>query len=99
MAQAALADIREGPRRVDLLGLHSGRIAYWLVLPLIGLEAVFVFYPILRGILVSVEGPAGGIDFSNYATMLRDPDFLWVMLRTLVFTVLIVVIVLTVGLA
>ena len=98
MAQAAIADVSERPRRLDLFGVHSGRIAYWLVLPLIALETVFVFYPIVRGILVSVEGPTGGIDFSNYATMLRDPDFFWIIVRTLVFTVLIDVIVLLVGL-
>jgi multiple sugar transport system permease protein len=98
MAEAATAVTPGPPRRVDVFGVHSGRIAYWLVLPLIAVETVFVFYPIARGILVSVEG-ADGIDFSNYSQMLSDPDFLWIMIRTLVFTVLIDVIVLLVGLA
>src|SRR5579862_4370673 len=97
MAGAAIVGASERPRRRDPFGAHSGGIAYWLILPLILLETVFVFYPIVRGILVSVQGPAGGIDFSNYATMLGDPDFLWIMIRTLLFTVLIDVIVLLVG--
>jgi ABC-type sugar transport system permease subunit len=97
MAQAASAEPLQRPRRVDLFGVHSGRFAYWLVLPLIALEAVFVFYPIARGVLVSVEGPEG-FDLSNYRGMLTDPDFFWIMVRTLVFTVLIDVIVLVVGL-
>src|ERR1044071_9950365 len=98
MAEAATAGTLGPLSRLDILGVHSGRIAYWLVLPLIAVEAVFVFYPIARGILVSVEG-ADGIDFSNYRQMLSDPDFLWIMIRTLLFTVLIDGIVLLVGLA
>jgi multiple sugar transport system permease protein len=98
MTQAAIAGLAERPRRFDLFGVHSGRIAYWLILPLLLLETAFVFYPIVRGIMVSLQGPAGGIDFSNYAAMLGDPDFLWIMIRTLVFTILIDVIVLFVGL-
>jgi len=79
-------------------GVRSGGFAYWFVLPLVLVEAVFVFYPILRSVLTSVENVSGAIDFSNYTQMLSDPDFWWIMARTLLFTVLVDVIVLLVGL-
>ena len=61
------------------------RCPYLLVLPALALEGVLILYPIVRGSLFSLEGPAGlGLD--NYRFMLRDPDF-WRMLgHTFVYT-------------
>jgi len=71
--------------------------AYWLILPLLVLEAVFLVYAIFRGIAASVEGP-DGFDLSNFRQMLVDPDFWRIMLRTLVFTTLVDIIILIAGL-
>jgi multiple sugar transport system permease protein len=73
-------------------------VAYSLILPLLALEGVFLVYPIFRGIATSVENPDGSYDFSNFSTMLADPDFWAIMLRTLLFTVLVDVAVLLTGL-
>jgi multiple sugar transport system permease protein len=73
-------------------------VAYWLILPLLALEAVFLVYPIFRGIATSVQNEEGGLDFSHYTDMLADPDFWAIMLRTLVFVVLVDVAVLLTGL-
>ena len=72
--------------------------AYWLILPLLVLESVFLVYAIVRGIAASVEGPAGGFDLDNFRQMLGDPDFWGIMSRTLVFTTLVDVIILMSGL-
>lgn len=79
-------------------GTHSRRLPYGLVLPVVVVEAVFVLYPILRGVLASVETP-GGISLANYRDMLSDPDFWWVMARTIAFTLMVDACVLAVGLA
>lgn len=74
-------------------------VAYWLILPLLALEGLFLVYPIFRGIAASFENPdSGGYDLSNFSTMLADPDFWAIMLRTLVFVVLVDVAVLLTGL-
>jgi multiple sugar transport system permease protein len=74
-------------------------VAYWLILPLLALEGVFLVYPIFRGIATSFQNPDdGGYDLSNFSTMLADPDFWAIMLRTLVFVVLVDVAVLLTGL-
>ena len=74
-------------------------VAYWLILPLLALEGLFLAYPILSGIASSFVNPdSGGYDFSNFSTMLADPDFWAIMIRTLVFVLLVDVAVLLTGL-
>lgn len=73
-------------------------VAYWLILPLLALEGIFLVYPILRGIASSFQNPDGGYDLSNFSTMLADRDFWAIMVRTLVFVVLVDVAVLLTGL-
>lgn len=73
-------------------------VAYWLILPLLALEGIFLVYPILRGIASSFQNPDGGYDLSNFSTMLADPDFWAIMVRTLAFVVLVDVAVLLTGL-
>jgi multiple sugar transport system permease protein len=90
-----IAEQREAPAR----GLIDGRaLPYLLVLPALALESVLILYPIVRGSLFSLEGPAGlGLD--NYRFMLRDPDF-WRMLgHTFVYTLAVDVAILIVALA
>jgi multiple sugar transport system permease protein len=85
-----------GPHRRHRLG---DGVAYWLILPLLALEGVFLVYPILRGIAASFQNPDdGSYGLSNFSTMLADPDFWAIMLRTLVFVVLVDVAVLLTGL-
>jgi multiple sugar transport system permease protein len=85
-----------GPHRRYRLG---DGVAYWLILPLLALEGVFLVYPIFRGIATSFQNPDdGSYDLSNFSTMLADPDFWAIMLRTLVFVVLVDVAVLLTGL-
>ncbi len=38
--------------------LSGASTVLWLILPLLALEGLFLGYPILRGILTSVEAPA-----------------------------------------
>ncbi len=80
-------------------GVLAGRaLPYLLVLPVLVLEAVLILYPIGRGALFSLEGPAGGLGLDNYRYMLADPDF-WRMLgHTLVYTLTVVVAILVVAL-
>jgi multiple sugar transport system permease protein len=91
----AASTAQPAPRSRHRLG---DGIAYWLILPLLALEAVFLVYPIFRGIAASVQNEEGGLDFSHYTDMLADPDFWAIMLRTLLFTVLVDVAVLVTGL-
>ncbi|MBB5752203.1 carbohydrate ABC transporter permease [Prosthecomicrobium pneumaticum] len=97
--QAATAMIGgEGDVRVRRGVLAGKALPYLLVLPVLVLEAVLILYPIVRGALFSLEGPAGGLDLDNYRFMLADPDF-WRMLgHTLVYTLTVVVAILVVAL-
>jgi multiple sugar transport system permease protein len=73
-------------------------LPYLLILPALLLETALILYPIVRGSLLSLEGPAG-LGFDNYRFMWSDPDF-WRMLgHTLVYTVVVDVAILIVALA
>jgi raffinose/stachyose/melibiose transport system permease protein len=77
--------------------LIRGRSAFLLVLPAGLLFAVFVIYPLIRGIELSFTnaiGPEGGdfIGFANYAQMFQDPTVLRALLNTLIYTVVVVVV-------
>lgn len=98
MSSAATASGTAAPALRPRRYRQGEGIAYWLILPLIALEGVFLVYAIFRGMLASVQGADGGFDLSNFQQMLVDPDFWSIMLRTLVFTALVDVIILVVGL-
>ncbi len=98
MSSAATVASAAGSGRRFRRNASGSGAAYWLILPLLILEAVFLVYAIFRGIVASVEGPAGGFDLSNFEQMLVDPDFWRIMSRTLVFTILVDVIILISGL-
>ena len=87
-----------GPR----LRLSGNWLPYLLVVPILGFEGVFVIYPIIKGILTSFKsqqlGSTGSFTFSNYSRMVADPIFWQVVRVTLVFTAVVVVLMLIVGL-
>ena len=79
-------------------GLIDGKaLPYLLMFPALALESVLILYPIVRGSLYSLEGPAGlGLD--NYRFMIRDPDF-WRMLgHTFIYTLAVDIAILIVAL-
>ncbi|MCU1409152.1 MAG: hypothetical protein JWM23_1232 [Microbacteriaceae bacterium] len=74
-----------------------GRSAALLMLPAAALFAVFVIYPLIRGIELSftnASGPVGGdfVGFENYVKVLDDPTALRALINTLVYTVVVVVV-------
>ncbi len=77
-------------------------LPYLLVLPILAFEGVFVLYPIVKGILTSFKsqelGATGSFTFGNYSRMFADPVFWQVVRVTLVFTAIVVVLMLVVGL-
>jgi multiple sugar transport system permease protein len=78
-------------------------LAYRLLIPIALVEGVFVLYPILQGILMSVQFTQGGITsfvgLANFQQMLTDPDF-WGSIRvTLQFAACMIAIWLICGLA
>jgi multiple sugar transport system permease protein len=87
-----------GPR----LRLSGNWLPYMLVLPILAFEGVFVIYPIIKGILTSFKsqqlGASGSLTFGNYSRMFADPVFWQVVRVTLIFTALVVVLMLVVGL-
>jgi raffinose/stachyose/melibiose transport system permease protein len=77
--------------------LIRGRSALFLILPAGILFAVFMLYPLVRGIQLSFTnaiGPAGGtfVGFANYIAMVSDPTVIRALENTLVYTVLVVVV-------
>ena len=87
-----------GPRR----RLSGAWLPYLLVIPILAFEGVFVLYPIVKGILTSFKsqelGATGSFTLSNYSRMFADPVFWQVVRVTLVFTAVVVVLMLVVGL-
>jgi multiple sugar transport system permease protein len=90
--------ITAGPRRQ----ISGAWLPYLLVVPILAFEGVFVLYPIVKGILTSFKsqqlGAAGSYTFSNYVRMVQDPVFWQVIRVTLIFTAVVVVLMLVVGL-
>ena len=68
-----------------------------LLLPAVAVFAVFVFYPLVRVVWMSVQGsnifgqPTGFVGTENYRTLFADPDFAQTMWRTAEFCVGVVV--------
>jgi multiple sugar transport system permease protein len=102
LADASNAEDRTNPagrRRLHLL-------PYALALPIILYEIAMIVYPIAQGIygsfqqieLASNVEPTW-VGLANYQRMFSDPDFWMVMRTTLIFTVLVIVVAIGVGLA
>lgn len=74
-----------------------GRSAFLLILPAGLLFAVFVIYPLVRGVVLSFTnaiGPAGGdfVGFDNYTKMIQDPTMLRALINTFAYTIGVVVV-------
>jgi multiple sugar transport system permease protein len=102
LADASSAEDRTNPagrRRLHLL-------PYALALPIILYEIAMIVYPIAQGIygsfqqieLASNVEPTW-VGLANYQRMFSDPDFWMVMRTTLIFSVLVIVVAIGVGLA
>jgi multiple sugar transport system permease protein len=93
LASAPMPLLALQPRRLRL-----DRLPYMLILPSLLVEAMFVYFPILRGIGFSLEGKSG-LSFATYGRMLEDPGFWRMILTTIQFALLVDSAVLLVGLA
>lgn len=64
------------------------------LLPALAVFAVFIFWPLVKSVLLSVQGtdilgnPSGYVGFVNYRTLFDDAEFLKVLWVTFAFTVL-----------
>lgn len=98
--EAAAAAVRWLPAsplgRRRSLGRRS--FPYLLVLPIVGYEAVFLLWPIVRGLQFSFSTRGAGHGLGNYRRMLHDPAFWAVMRNTLVYTGLVIAFALLAGL-
>lgn len=69
-------------------------MAFGYLVPALVVFGVFVFWPLAKSILLSVQGtdiignPSGFVGMVNYTRLFTDPDFLQVLWVTLAFTVL-----------
>lgn len=67
------------------------------LLPALAVFGVFIFWPLVKSILLSVQGtdilgnPSGYVGFVNYGKLFSDPEFLTVLWVTFAFTILTVV--------
>ena len=69
-------------------------MAFGYLVPALVVFGVFVFWPLVKSILLSVQGtdiignPSGFVGFVNYTRLFTDPEFLQVLWVTFAFTVL-----------
>ena len=69
-------------------------MAFGYLVPALAVFVVFIFWPLVKSVLLSVQGtdiignPSGFVGFVNYARLFSDPDFLQVLWVTFAFTVL-----------
>jgi raffinose/stachyose/melibiose transport system permease protein len=81
----------------EVIVLMRGRTAALLVLPAAILFAVFVIYPLIRGIELSFTdaiGPAGGefVGLANYIQLFKDPTVVKAFVNTFVYTIVVVIV-------
>jgi ABC-type sugar transport systems, permease components len=77
--------------------LMRNRSAALLILPAAALVAIFVIYPLVRGVELSFTnaiGPSGGdfVGFANYARAFSDPTVQRALSNTIVYTIVVVVV-------
>lgn len=69
-------------------------LALLYLLPALVVFGVFIFWPLVKSIILSVQGtdilgdPSGYVGFVNYSKLFTDPDFTQVLWVTFAFTVL-----------
>lgn len=74
-----------------------GRSAALFIAPAGLLFAVFVIYPLIRGVELSFTnaiGPSGGdfVGFANYIQMFQDPTVIRAFINTIIYTVVVVIV-------
>lgn len=78
-------------------------LPYWLLIPILAFEVLFVIYPIGRGILMAFQANHFGVTtwsgLDNFNQMLRDPIFWGSIQTTFAFTFSMVVVWLLLGLS
>ena len=77
--------------------LMRGRSAALFIAPAGLLFAVFVIYPLIRGVELSFTnaiGPSGGdfVGFANYIQMFQDPTVIRAFINTIIYTVVVVIV-------
>ena len=70
---------------------NEGNLAFMLLLPTFVLLGLFIAYPFLRGIMLSVQNarvgvPGSFVGFDNFARLASDPIFHAVVRNTLLYT-------------
>ncbi|OLP67335.1 glycerol-3-phosphate ABC transporter permease, partial [Salmonella enterica subsp. enterica serovar Javiana] len=69
-------------------------VALAYLVPALVVFGVFIFWPLVKSVLLSVQGtdilgnPSGFVGFVNYSKLFSDPDFLTVLWVTFAFTIL-----------
>ena len=82
---------------------NEGNLAFMLLLPTFVLLGLFIAYPFLRGIMLSVQNarvgvPGSFVGFDNFARLASDPIFHAVVRNTLLYTAVTTVFKLVLGL-
>ncbi|MDQ3248642.1 MAG: sugar ABC transporter permease, partial [Chloroflexota bacterium] len=80
-------------------------LPYALALPIVLYEVLLIVYPIAQGIVgsfqqieLATKSPPIWVGLKNYRRMFSDPDFWQVMRTTIIFTALVIVVAIGVGL-
>lgn len=105
----SIADASDVEDRIDRARPRTRRrlrlLPYALALPIVFYEIALIVYPIAQGVYGSFQqielaanSPPTWVGLANYQRMLSDPEFWRVMQVTLIFTVLVIVVAIGVGL-
>ena len=91
---------KRGRRATNVLVAKNRVIGAAMLVPALALLVVFVFGPLVRVVMMSMQGtdifgsPSGFVGLENYRTVLTDPAFVKVLIQTFLYAVLVVVILL-----
>ena len=79
------------PKQVRPLSRRGGATALLYLVPALAVFGLFMFWPLVRSVILSVQGtdiigrPSGFVGGESYARLLADPDFLQTLGVTLAF--------------
>ena len=86
-----------GGRVTNVLAARNRTVGAAMLVPALALLVVFVFGPLVRVAMMSMQGtdifgsPSGFVGLENYRTVLTDPMFVRVLIQTFLYAVLVVV--------
>lgn len=84
------------PKRPARASIRNRSIGALMLVPGLGLLMIFAFIPLVKVVIMSLQGtdlfgtPSGFVGAENYITVLTDPSFTSVLVRTVVYAVAIV---------